>query len=128
MSEEAIKRYEQTKNKGPTDLAQQESPPPEPVYDKAALAEDEASEPLLGTVQYEKMVYVDDKGIPIAEDSLTAQQIMERAGFASDQYMLYVSPAQQGSKGKPLKEDQKVQIKNNMQLQVIFKPQKSEAI
>lgn len=77
MSDEAIKRYKKTKNKGPAELRQHENPapPPEPIYGNAidnnsgkmiptgsdAVKANDAtsatgqSEPILTTVQNEKM-------------------------------------------------------------------------
>lgn len=139
MSEDVARTYEKAK-KVAIDMQQNDSPPA-PIYDKTkrssdrdspqaedlnkkalTLTEGQSSEPLLGRVQNEKMVYINDRGIPIVEDSLTTREIMERAGFLPGEYLLYLSSDQKEPQGKPLKEDQKVQIKNNMHLLVAFKP------
>lgn len=139
MSEEAVKRYEETKNKGPAELRKQENPlrPQEPIYhntrdnniDIAAISSgsdtvkandtapvSEQSEPLLKKVQNEKMVYINDRGFPIAENSLTAKEILQRTGFAPHEYTLFAENAHT----TPLKEEQRVQIGNNMKLNAIL--------
>lgn len=139
MSDDAARTYEKTK-KVAID-PQQDDSPPTPIYNETkrppdqdfapaedptekalAITEGQSSEPLLGRVQNEKMVYINDRSIPIAEDSLTAREIMERAGYLPSEYLLYLS-SERGPQGKPLKEGQKVQIRNNMHLTVAFKPQ-----
>ena len=118
MNKKAAKRIEKSKNRGPVDLDQQD-PVPDPIN---SSANDRANEPLLGTVQYEKMVHVNDKDIPIAEDSLSASEIMERAGFAPSEYVLYESTGE-GSEELPLDKVQTVEIKNNMRLHAVLETQ-----
>lgn len=142
MSEEAVKRYEETKSKGPAELRKQENPPiQEPIYDTTrgnnnadmaipsgsdnVKANDtgplsEQSEPLLTTVQNEKMIYINDRAFPIIEDTLTAREILERTGFAPNEYTLYVVASDENAKTKPLKVKEKLQIKNNMKLNAVL--------
>ncbi len=142
MSKEALKRYdEELKNEDHAYLRLQENPasPPEPIYDNTIdnnsdkimtpdgsdavkATKDTAtkqSEPLLTTVQNEKMVYINDRAFPIAEDKLTAKEILERTGFAPNEYTLYVI-ASENAKAKPLKEGDRLQIKNDMKLNAIL--------
>jgi hypothetical protein len=146
MSEEVVKRYdEESENEDPAYLGQQQEnpvPPPEPIYDntidnnsdKMMMTPDDSdavkatkdtatatkqSEPLLPTVQNEKMVYINDRAFPIAEDKLTAREILERTGFAPNEYTLYVI-ATENAKAKPLKEGERLQIKNEMKLNAIL--------
>ena len=109
MNKKAAKRIEKSRNRRQVDLDH-------------SNANDRANEPLLGTVQYEKMVHVNDKDIPIAEDSLSASEIMERAGFAPSEYVLYESTGE-GSEELPLDKVQTVEIKNNMRLHAVLETQ-----
>ncbi len=43
----------------------------------------------------EKMIYVNDREIPVIEDSLTASEMLEKAGFSPMEYVLY--PVSDGS-------------------------------
>jgi hypothetical protein len=145
MIKEALKRYNvESENEDPAYLEQQENPvpPPEPIYDntidnnsdKMMMTPDDSdavkatkdtvtaikqSEPLLTTVQNEKMVYINDRAFPIAEDKLTAREILERTGFAPNEYTVYVI-ATENAKAKPLKEGERLQIKNDMKLNAIL--------
>lgn len=71
----------------------------------------------LPSVQNEKMVHVNDRDIPIMEDMLQASEILERAGFVPSEFELRIP-----EKGKRVKENEKVRIKNNMRLDAILKP------
>ena len=145
MSEEGVKRYDdESKNEDPAYLGQQENlaPPPEPIYDntidnnsdkmmttpdgsdavkatKDTAVATKQSEPLLTTVQNEKMIYINDRAFPIIEDKLTAREILERTGFAPNEYTLYLI-ATENAKAKPLKEGDRLQIKNDMKLNAIL--------
>ncbi|HEY9406149.1 MAG TPA: hypothetical protein VIP53_01735 [Nitrososphaera sp.] len=131
----------------PVDAPHQENPSAEPIYDNSSndmatkgTTESDSkdvdntsmnglSEPRLTAVQKEKLVYVNDRRIPIAEESLTAKELMGRAGYAPDRHTLYVSPGtraveKEDSKiGKPVNEEQKVQIKKQYKINIILKPQ-----
>jgi hypothetical protein len=82
-----------------------------------------ASEPLLGIVQNEKMVYVNDIGMPILEESLPAGEVLERAGFAPSEYLLRITQSETGSKERVLKAEQLLEIRNNMRATAVLKPQ-----
>jgi hypothetical protein len=88
------------------------------------------SEPQLTAIEKEKMVYVNERHIPFTEDSLTAREIMERTGYAPEKHTLYVSPSSETTSsreysgiGKPVNEQQKLQIKNGMKIHIVLKPQ-----
>ncbi|AIC16063.1 hypothetical protein [Nitrososphaera viennensis] len=73
----------------------------------------------LTRVTKEKMVFVNGKETPIIEESLTAEEVLERAGFAPTEYALYFS---NDSKEKPVKDDKKIlKIENGMKLEAVLK-------
>jgi len=66
----------------------------------------------------EKTIFVNKKKIRVKEDHLTGKQILEKAGFSTDEYDLYLV---QGQKSEQVKPDQKVHIKNDMRFNAIRK-------
>ncbi len=78
------------------------------------------------SVATEKMIYVNDREIPIIEDSLTAEEMLEKAGFSPTEYVLY--PVSHGNgrnierKRKPLKDSQRVKIENGARLLAALEP------
>lgn len=73
------------------------------------------------SVAREKMVFVNDKEIPIIEDSLTQDEILERAGFAPTEYLLYTLDTKNG-KEKPAMAKKTLKIENGMRMQAALKP------
>jgi sulfur carrier protein ThiS len=78
------------------------------------------------SVATEKMIYVNDREIPIIEDSLTAAEMLEKAGFSPTEYVLYTVSDGNGRnierKRKPLKDSQRVKIENGARLFAALEP------
>lgn len=73
------------------------------------------------SVAREKMVFVNDKEIPIIEDSLSADEILERAGFAPTEYLLYTLD-RKTSEEKPTIAKKTLKIENGMRVEAVLKP------
>jgi sulfur carrier protein ThiS len=78
------------------------------------------------SVATEKMIYLNDREIPVIEDSLTAAEMLEKAGFSPTEYVLY--PVSDGSvhnserKGKPLKDKQRMKVENGARMVAVLEP------
>jgi hypothetical protein len=70
----------------------------------------------LTRVTREKMVFVNDKEIPIIEDSLSAAEILERAGFAPTEYILYFSNSR-----RSMNVDKTLKIENGMKMEAVLR-------
>jgi hypothetical protein len=66
------------------------------------------------------MIYINDRAFPIIEHKLTAREVLERTEFAPNEYTLYVIATDENAKTKPLKEGEKLEIKNGMKLDAIL--------
>ncbi|HVX02697.1 MAG TPA: hypothetical protein VHA09_06050 [Nitrososphaera sp.] len=72
------------------------------------------------SVAREKMVFVNDKEIPVIEESLSTDELLERAGFAPTEYLLYTLDTKNG-KEKPVMAKKTLKIENGMRMRVMLK-------
>ncbi|MDQ3852920.1 MAG: hypothetical protein M3299_08815 [Thermoproteota archaeon] len=71
----------------------------------------------------EKMIYVNDKMIPVDNDFLTSRQILEIAGFAPEQYSLYIQTGKTPNDYHGVEEDKTpIEIQNGLQFRAVPKP------
>jgi hypothetical protein len=70
----------------------------------------------------EKMIYVNDKMIPVDNDFLTSNQILETAGFAPEQYSLYIQTGKTPNDYHGVEDKTPVEIQNGLQFRAVPKP------
>jgi hypothetical protein len=70
----------------------------------------------------EKMIYVNDKMIPVDNDFLTSKQILEAAGFAPEQYNLYIQSGKTSNDYHIIEDKAPVEIQNGLQFRAVPKP------
>jgi hypothetical protein len=70
----------------------------------------------------EKMIYVNDKMIPVDNDFLTSKQILEVAGFAPEQYSLYIQTGERPNDYQGLEDKAPIEIQNGLQFRAVPKP------
>jgi hypothetical protein len=70
----------------------------------------------------EKMIYVNDKMIPVDNDFLTSKQILEVAGFAPEQYRLYIQTGKTPNDYQGVEDKAPIEIQNGLQFRAVPKP------
>lgn len=70
----------------------------------------------------EKMIYVNDKMIPIENDFLTSKQILETAGFVPEQYSLYIQTGKTPNDYQGVEDETPIEIQNGLQFRAVPKP------
>ena len=70
----------------------------------------------------EKMIYVNDKMIPVDNDFLTSKQILEAAGFVAEQYSLYVQTGKTPNDYHGVEDKTPIEIQNGLQFRAVPKP------
>lgn len=70
----------------------------------------------------EKMIYVNDKMIPIENDFLTSKQILEAAGFVPEQYSLYIHTGKTPNDYHGVEDKAPIEIQNGLQFRAVPKP------
>ena len=70
----------------------------------------------------EKMIYVNDKMIPVDNDFLTSKQILEAAGFAPEQYSLYIQTGETPNDYQGVEDKTPIGIQNGLQFRAVPKP------
>jgi hypothetical protein len=70
----------------------------------------------------EKMIYVNDKMIPVDNDFLTSKQILEVAGFAPEQYRLYIQTGKMPNDYQGVEDKAPIEIQNGLQFRAVPKP------
>ena len=44
----------------------------------------------ISKAQNERMIYINERGFPVIENSLSGEKLLEMAGFAANEYNLYL--------------------------------------
>jgi len=70
----------------------------------------------------EKLIYVNDKMMPVDNDFLTSKQILEAAGFAPEQYSLYVHTGKTPNDYHGVEDKTPIEIQNGLQFRAVPKP------
>jgi hypothetical protein len=70
-----------------------------------------------------RAVFVNDKELPIIEESLTAAEMLEGTSFSPTEYTLYFSDSN-NKKGTPVKDGMILKIENNMKMDAVLKPRR----
>jgi Multiubiquitin len=74
----------------------------------------------ISEAQKENMVYINERGFPVNQNSLTGSQLLEMAGFAANEYNLYIISEE--NKSKEIKPEERVEIQNGLRFNAILKP------
>jgi hypothetical protein len=74
----------------------------------------------ISKAQNECMIYINERGFPVAENSLSGAQLLEMAGFAANEYNLYLIYDQ--NKSQEIKPNENVEIQNGLKFNAILKP------
>jgi hypothetical protein len=74
----------------------------------------------ISEAQKENMVYINERGYPVNQSSLTGTQLLEMAGFAANEYNLY--HVSDKNKSKEIKPNEHVEIQNGLRFNVVLKP------
>jgi hypothetical protein len=74
----------------------------------------------ISEAQKENMVYINERGFPVNRNSLTGAQLLEMAGFAANEYNIYI--VSEENKSKEIKPEERVEIQNGLRFNVILKP------
>jgi hypothetical protein len=74
----------------------------------------------ISKVQEEKMIYINERGLPIDQDVLRGEEILEVGGFAPNEYDLYL--LQDANKTKQIENRETIKIRNGLRFNAILKP------
>jgi hypothetical protein len=70
----------------------------------------------------EKMIYVNDRMIPIENDFLTSKQILVAAGFVPEQYSLYLKTGNTPKDHTEVTDKTPIEIQNGLHFRAVPKP------
>jgi hypothetical protein len=74
----------------------------------------------ISEAQKENIIYINERGFPVNQNSLTGSQLLEMAGFAANEYNIYIVSKQ--NKSKEIKPEEHVEIQNGLRFNAILKP------
>ena len=70
----------------------------------------------------EKLIFVNDRGIPVEEDFLTSRQILETAGFIPEQYNLYLKTDNSPNDYRGVDDKTPIEVQNGLEFRAVPKP------
>ena len=74
----------------------------------------------ISKAQNERMIYINERGFPVTENSLSGAKLLEIAGFAANEYNLYLVYDQ--NKSEEIKPNENIKIQNGLRFNVVLKP------
>ncbi|HYZ95105.1 MAG TPA: multiubiquitin domain-containing protein [Nitrososphaeraceae archaeon] len=74
----------------------------------------------ISKAQNERLIYVNERGFPVTENSLSGAELLEMAGFAANEYNLYLVYDQY--KSKEIKSNENIEIQNGLRFNAVLKP------
>jgi len=75
----------------------------------------------LSKVQREIKVYINDSAFVLDDNKATGQQLLERTGFAINEYDIYLVIEENDDKSKKIKNNETVNLETGMHFNVILK-------
>jgi hypothetical protein len=73
----------------------------------------------ISKAQKERMVYINDRAFPVIENSLSGSKLLEMAGFAANEYNLYIIHGQ--NKAQEIKPTDNIEIQNGLRFNAVLK-------
>ena len=74
----------------------------------------------ISKAQNECMIYINERGFPVIENSLSGARLLEMAGFAVNEYNLYLVYEQ--NKSEEIKPNENIEIQNGLRFNAVLKP------